>query len=91
MNLKLLFIFVCVLISFVLFGCKNDGIKFYRESGVQQLMNDAKENLNINSNTPTTTRSKSGVVIYKDNSTSNTTGGSANFGPKDINFGVPIK
>lgn len=90
MNLKLLFIFVCVLISFVLLGCKQDKIKFYRESGVQQLMNSAKESLNLNldSAPATTTKSKSGVVIYKDNSTKDTTGGRATFGPKDIEFGV---
>ena len=91
MNLKLLFIFVCVLISFVLFGCKNEKIKFYRESGVQQLMDNAKESLNFNSDSSsvTTTKSKSGVVIYKDNSTKDTTGGRATFGPRDIQFGVP--
>ena len=90
MILKLLFIFVCVLISFVLFGCKNDKIQFYRESGVQQFMQDAKDGLNFNSDV-TTTRSSSGVVIYKDNSTQDTTGGSATFGPKDIDFDMPIK
>ena len=87
MNLKLLFIFVCVLISFVLFGCKQDGIKFYRESGVQKMVNDAKDTFGFAP--PTTSRSKSGVVIYRDNNVKDTTGGSANFGPKDIEFGVP--
>ena len=91
MNLKLLFIFVCVLISFVLFGCKKDGIKFYRESGVEQFLNDTKNGLGLNSESTTTTRSSSGVVIYKDNSTKDTTGGSASFGPKDLNFDLPIK
>ena len=92
MNLRLLFIFVCVLISLVLFGCKQDGIKFYRESGVQKFVNEAKSSLNLNSNeNSTTTRSSSGIIIYKDNSVKDTTGGSASFGPKDIDFSLPIK
>ena len=89
MNLKLLFIFVCVLISFVLFGCKKEGINFYRESGVDQFLNEQNGNANINSST--TTRSKSGVYIYKDNSVKDMTGGGAKFGPKDINFDINIK
>ena len=88
MYLKLLFIFVCVLISFVLFGCKQEKIKFYRESGVKQIVKDAKDTLGLTDNS-TTTKSKSGVYIYKDNSTKDTTGGSVTFGPKDIQFGVP--
>ena len=89
MNLKLLFIFVCVLISFVLFGCKKEGIKFYRESGVQQFVEETKSNFGNNSST--TTKSKSGVYIYKDNSVKDMTGGGANFGPRDINFDINIK
>ena len=86
MNLKLLFIFVCVLISMVLFGCKNEGIKFYRESGVEHFMNDMSNNHNS-----TTTKSSSGVVIYKDNSTTDSTSGKAHFGPNDLNFDINIK
>ena len=89
MNSKLLFIFVCVLISFVLFGCKKEGINFYRESGVDQYLNE--QNGNASTNSSTTTRSKSGVYIYKDNSVKDMTGGGAKFGPKDINFDINIK
>ena len=94
MNLKLLFIFVCVLISFVLFGCKHEKIKFYRESGVQQLMQNTKNGTGTSGSNATTTRSSGGIIIYKDNSVNDTTGGSANFGPigpKDIDFNLKIK
>ena len=88
MNLRLLFIFVCALISLVLFGCRQDGIKFYRESGVQQFMNEVTGSQKP---TSTTTRSSSGIVIYRDNTTKDSTGGSANFGPKDPDFNMHLR
>lgn len=83
--LNLFFIFVCVLISLVLFGCKQDGIKFYRESGVQQFMRDSNQPNN------TTVKNSSGVVIYRDNTVKDSTGGSAKFGPKELDFDLRIK
>ena len=83
--LKFSFILVCVLISCGLFGCKHDGIKFYRESGVQQFVQSIQQGDN------TSVKRSSGVVIYKDNSTHDVSGGSAKFGPKDLNFDINIK
>ena len=85
--LKFSFVVFCVLISCVLFGCKNDKIKFYRESKVQELLhgfqddNDKKDLI----------KKSSGIIIYKDNSSKNSSNQSINFGPKDLNFDLKIK
>ena len=83
---KFSFIVFCVLISCILFGCKKDGIKFYRESKVQELMNDFQ-----NQKEKDTIKKSSGIIIYRENSTKNSGNSSINFGPKDLNFDLRIK
>jgi len=84
---KVTFILFCVLISCVLFGCKNESIKFYRESKVQDIIHsfrDQDESKNV-------VKKSSGIIIYKDNSNDTQRQNNINFGPKDINFDLPIK
>ena len=85
--LKFSFVIFCVLISCVLFGCKNDKIKFYRESKVQELMHGFQDN----NPKKDSIQKSSGIIIYRDNSAQNSTNQSINFGPKDLNFDLKIK
>ncbi len=85
--IRFLFIFFCVLISCVFFGCKNDGIKFYRESKVQELMHDFQKP----SEKKDVIKKSSGIIIYKDNSGESSKSQGINFGPKDLNFDLRIK
>jgi len=88
--LKVFFIIFCGLISFILFGCTQDGkIKFYRESALNQTLEDVK---NTFQQQDTVTKS-SGIVIYKDNSEAqkNRQAQGVAFGPKDIDFDLPVK
>lgn len=84
MRLKFCFLFVCVLIGISLAGCADQDIKFYRESKFQDLMNNLPQTKSKNK-----TLNSSGVVIYK--SESEDSQNSINFGPKDIEFDLPIK
>ena len=84
--IKFSFIVFCVLISCVLFGCKKDGIKFYRESKVDEIMHDFK-----NQKEKDTVKKSSGIIIYKDNSSKSSGSSSINFGPRDLNFDLRIK
>ncbi len=85
-----LFILFCGLMSCVLCGCQNGSIQFYRESKVQKVIKDVlpqqKKDEIIKS---------SGIVIYRDNTSNkqNSTSGNReiHFGPKDINFDLPIR
>ena len=86
--IKFSFIIFCVLISCVLFGCKKEGIKFYRESKVQELMHGFQEQNDKNKDV---IKRSSGIIIYKDNSNKNSNNQSINFGPKDLNFDLKIK
>ena len=65
--------------SMFLFGCKHDTIKFYRESAASKLLNPtaSKPKANVNS----------GIIILRDESTQET----INFGPRDINFDLPVR
>ena len=85
---NLLLILFCVCLSLVLVGCKHETIKFYRESKFQQVMQ------NSSSTTPKSDkkvyRHSSGMVIYKDTS-SQSDSSNMRFGPRDINFDLPIK
>ncbi len=84
--IKFSFIIFCVLISCVLFGCKKDGIKFYRESKVDEIMHDFKKQEEKD-----TVKKSSGIIIYKDNSNKNSGSSGINFGPRDLNFDLRIK
>ena len=63
-------------------GCKHEQIKFYRESAASNLMNKFNPEKE-KANTP------SGMIILKDEK--NSSGQNINFGPRDINFDLPIK
>lgn len=85
-----LFILFCGLMSCVLCGCQKGTIKFYRESGVQRAMKDIlpqQKNDEV--------LKSSGIVIYRDNTSRNQNNTIKNreihFGPRDINFDLPIK
>ena len=92
MNKKILVVLIilfCGLMGCVLSGCQGGSIQFYRESKVQKVMKDVlpqqKKDEVVRS---------SGIVIYKDNTSNNNyKNGSSEirFGPKDINFDLPIK
>ncbi len=87
--LKFSFIIFCALISFVLFGCKRDGIQFYRESAINSVFSGIQNEENKDK-----VSKSSGLVIYKDGSTHNNDKiktEDKKFGPKDLDFDLPIK
>ena len=73
-------IILIILISLFLFGCKHETIKFYRESAASSMVNKfapKKQNAKPNS----------GIIILKDE----TSESNINFGPRDINFDMPVR
>ena len=84
-KIKIAIFILCVCTSFVLIGCKQQTIKFHRESKFSELMNK----FGNEENKKKVLKKSSGVIIYKDNS--NNTSGGVNFGPGEINFDLPIK
>ena len=76
-------ILICMVLGagFLLFGCKHDSIKFYRESAAGNLINKFKTNNTQTKKTP-------GMIILKDESSNS---GGVNFGPGDINFDMPVR
>ena len=69
-----------ILTSLLLFGCKHEAIKFYRESAASSMIDKfapKKQNAKPNS----------GMIILKDE----TSESNINFGPSDINFDMPVK
>jgi len=87
--MKKIFLFtVCVIVSLLFFGCHKDTINFYRESKVSEMM----EELKLQHNDDTIVKKNSGIIIYKDQtSTNQTSRSSANFGPAEIKFYKPIE
>ena len=85
--IRFIFVFFCVLIGCILFGCKSETIKFYRESKVQDVMQGFKEQ----SNKKDVVKKSSGIIIYKDNSYNNSESSGIKFGPQDINFDLRVK
>ncbi|MBQ8476195.1 hypothetical protein IJ670_00820 [bacterium] len=83
---KLALIIVCIIVSCMFLGCKHDAIQFYRESKVSEMMKDLQNNQNH-----TSVKKSSGIVIYKDESNTPSNTPSLNFGPRDIEFDMPIK
>ena len=79
--LSVIFLLLALSTSLLLFGCKVEKIQFNRESQVSKLINKV-------SDTKPKTNSKSGIIILKDDNESQNT---INFGPKDINFDMPIR
>lgn len=79
------FLFLIILSgSFFLFGCKHESIKFYRESAASDFVKKMK----IGDDNDAKKRS-SGIIILKDDSQNRNN--SVNFGPKEIDFDMPIK
>ena len=79
-------IFVCILVSCCFLGCKNDSIKFNRESKVSELM----KNMGIDSGPKV--KKSSGIVIYKDEEQKPATNiQNSNFGPHDPNFDMSVR
>lgn len=87
-KIKFLVVFLVVALCLVcLTACKHDSIKFYRESAVTTLKNQVKQ---LNVGTKKQVDKSSGVVIYKTNETTNATGKNYQFGPKDLDFDMPV-
>lgn len=72
--------FLIMFLSIFLFGCKHDTIEFRRESSVSKMFN----NIENRNDKPMV---KSGIIILRDDTQET----NVNFGPKDINFGLPAK
>ncbi len=88
--LNFIILFFCVLMVSALCACKQQSIKFYRESKAQEVVNDIK--LKENQPKGREVFKSSGVIIYKDNSVNNSSDRkNVNFGPKDIKFDLPDK
>lgn len=81
------FIFVCVLINIAFCGCETQRIEFKRESEYNNTINNAK-----NSNNTQVTKSKNiYIYTYKDENNNKNKKQNAHFGPKDVNFDLPLK
>ena len=78
---------LCVIASCFFLGCKNDTIKFQRNSSVSEFMQ------NIGIEQKADIKKSSGIVIYKDESKpeQQINAPTTNFGPRDINFDMPIR
>ncbi len=84
MNKNCYFIFVCVLIGIILCACSTQKIEFKRESAFDKVMKDAmpqKDSIKRNNN----------IYIYKYNDGKKIDNSNMKFGPKDVNFDLPIK
>ncbi|MBE7708442.1 MAG: hypothetical protein E7Z88_07030 [Cyanobacteria bacterium SIG27] len=82
-KVSILFVLVIVFASLLLFGCKHETIKFYRESAASTLINKFKVD------EKNTTKRPAGMIILKDDNSSNKNG--IQFGPGDINFDMPVR
>ncbi len=86
--IRFIFLFICVLIACGLSACQDktvQSIKFYRESKASSLNNNTRDQKDV-------LKKSSGVIIYKDNSQKKGPSlKTIDFGPKDIDFDLPIK
>ena len=84
-----LLILFCGLISIVLCGCKRNSIEFNTQTRVQNILNDVLPNKKDE------VIKSSGIVIYRDNTSEKQNGNvkknEIRFGPRDINFDMPLK
>lgn len=81
-KISVLFVLTILCVSLFLFGCKQDTIKFYRESAASSLINKFKDENNTQSKS-------SGIIILRDDSSNSKN--TINFGPRDINFDMPMR
>ncbi len=81
------FVFLFFLTSILLCGCKKaSSINIRHET--PELAKKIQQKQEVK----TVVKKSSGIIIYKDNSTTNATGaGNVHFGPKDLNFDMHIK
>ncbi len=89
--LKICFIVFCGLIGFVFAGCKSSGgIKFYRESAVEDAMKTF-QGIGIHKKDEVTR--SGGLVIIKDNTSprGNSEAVNLKFGPENMDFDLPVK
>ena len=70
-------------LSFMMFGCKNDSIKFNRESQVGNLL----EQISPTKQQKDVTKKSGGMIIIKEQKKNNLFHG--DFGPVDIRFDMP--
>jgi uncharacterized protein YxeA len=84
--IAILSLFLIAIFSLLLFGCKKETIKFYRESAVSKAMNSFTEEKTYKDSV----KKSSGVFIYKDTSYQNNNKGT-HFGPADLNFDLQIR
>ena len=78
-------ILICMIIlsSVVLFGCQHDKIQFNRESAASSLFKQGQKQ-------KPKYKSSSGIIILGDDNV-DSPAPSMRFGPRDINFDMPVK
>jgi len=86
MKTKLSLILVCIIVCFIITGCKSTKIKFVTESKFQKVMQTMTNSVPANK-----VYKSQGVVIYKAHDEENKNLKSMEFGPKDPSFNVPLK
>ena len=78
--LGLILFFALFALGFIMVGCKQEKIKFYRESAASDFLNS----LNRNQRTAPV---NSGIIDLRDDNSKQT----IKFGPSDLNFDMQIK
>lgn len=85
-----IFVIICLILSALVYtGCKRTSIQFNRESSAAKVLNA----INQNSPKKDVLKKSSGIIIYKDNSSTDKNKNYKNpqFGPKDLDFDIKIK
>ena len=85
--ISILFVFGVIFISLALFGCKAEKIKFYRESKAAALI----EKFSPNTPPEKKVQNASGMVIYRAGEGTASGQSPVRFGPRDLDFDLPIK
>ena len=88
-KIKFSLIFLSVFVTIFFAGCSNQGIQFNRESAFDKFKSTFGQE--EKKNTKKIYRSKGGVIIFKDETTHNTTNSNIRFGPSEIKFDMPLK
>ena len=78
--ISILSLFVVVVCSMFLFGCKVEKIKFYRESAASDFLNQINEPRKQ-------PKSRPGIINLRDDDSKF----NMNFGPSDLNFDMPMR
>lgn len=83
---NLSYIFILFFFAVMFCGCSAS-----RSINIKHDVPDVAKKFTKDNTSKAVVKKSSGVIIYKDNSTTNTTGGNIHFGPNDLNFDVQIK